>query len=144
MIPPFDSEGDLPPGVHQATWSEFKDRFCIFGRSDHRLKLCRQIEQLFREARASQIVHLIIFGGSFVTNQAEPNDFDCIIVLKSDTCYENLKPSQWWVADTRVASRRYRADVFIARVDQPTLPIYVDFFTHNRQGKTVGIVEVTL
>lgn len=76
MIPPFDSGGDLPTGVYQATWSEFKDRFCIFGRSDQRLKLCRQIEQLFREARASQIVHRIIFGGSFVTNQAEPNDFE--------------------------------------------------------------------
>ena len=25
MIPPFDPEGDLPPGRYQTTWSEFKN-----------------------------------------------------------------------------------------------------------------------
>ncbi|MGH7966729.1 MAG: DUF6932 family protein, partial [Candidatus Binatia bacterium] len=40
MIPPFDDAGDLPPGMHTASWEEFRARFCRFTRSDRRLALC--------------------------------------------------------------------------------------------------------
>ena len=96
------------------------------------------------EARASHIVERIIFGGSFVTSHSEPNHFDCVVVLKAETRYEELLPFQRWVADTREASRRYRGDVFVARVDQSTLAVYLDFFSMNRRGKRVGLVEVSL
>jgi hypothetical protein len=144
MIPPFDPDGDLPPGVHEAAWLEFKERFCIFARSDRRLRLCQRIEQMVREARAAQVVERIIFGGSFVTSEAEPNDFDCIIVLAPKVRYEDLQPSQLWVADAREASRRYRTDAFVARANQSTLPVYLDFLAVNRDGKRVGLVEVRL
>ena len=65
MIPPFDPDGDLPQGVHQATWPEFRERFCIFARSGQRLSLCQRIAQMVEEARASRIVERVIFGGSF-------------------------------------------------------------------------------
>jgi hypothetical protein len=144
MIPPFDADGDLPQGMHQTAWAAFRERFCIFVRSDRRLRLCRQIEQMIEEAQASHIVERILFGGSFVTSKSEPNDFDCIIVLKTETRYEELLPFQRWVADTREASRRYGGDVFVARTDQPTLAMYLDFFSMNRRGKRVGLVEVQL
>lgn len=99
---------------------------------------------MVEEARASHIVERIVFGGSFVSDRTEPNDFDCIVVLKTATRYEDLQPSQQWVADTRAASRRYRGDVFVARADQPTLAVYLDFFAVNRRGKRVGLVEVSL
>lgn len=144
MIPPFDADGDLPQGMHQAEWAAFRERFCIFARSDRRLRLCRQIEQLLEEAQASHIVERMLFGGSFITSTSEPNDFDCIIVLKAEIHYENLLPFQRWVADTREASRRYGGDVFVAKTDQPTLAMYLDFFRTNRRGKRVGLVEVQL
>ena len=78
MIPLFDPDGDLPQGMHQTTWTAFRERFCIFARSDRRLRLCRQIEQMLEEAQASRIVERLIFGESFVTSKSEPNDFDCI------------------------------------------------------------------
>jgi hypothetical protein len=99
---------------------------------------------MVEEARASQVVERIIFGGSFVTSYTEPNDFDCIVVLQAETRYEDLQPFQRWVADTREASRRYRGDVFVARANQPTLPIYRDFLATNRNGKRVGLVEIKL
>lgn len=144
MIPPFDVDGDLPPGRHTATWPEFQARFCIFTHSDHRLQLCRNIAQLINDARASHIVERVIFGGSFVSARPEPNDFDCIVVLHAGTQYDTLQPFQRWVADTREASRRYRGDIFVARTDQPTLGIYGDFFAINRHDKQVDLVEVTL
>src|SRR5215467_1293544 len=144
MIPPFDADGDLPQGIHQAVWTAFRARFCIFAHSDRRLRLCRQIEQMLEEAQASRIVERLIFGGSFVTSKSEPNDFDCILVLNAETNYEDLLPFQRWVADTREASRRYGGDVFVARINQPTLAMYLDFFHTNRRGKHVGLVEVQL
>jgi hypothetical protein len=102
------------------------------------------IAQMIEEARASQIVERIIFGGSFVSARPAPNDFDCIVVLHRGTRYEMLQPFQRWVADTREASRRYRGDVFVATTDQATLGIYMEFFAVNRHGKQIGLVEVIL
>lgn len=144
MIPPFDADGDLPPGTHEATWSEFKDRLCVFNRSDRRLTLCQMIELLVQEARASQIVERIIFGGSFITHKAEPNDFDCIVILRPSVRYETLTPAQLWVADTVQATRRYGGDVFVARANQPTRAAFLAFLATNREGKQVGLVEVKL
>ena len=144
MIPPFDPEGDLPPGRHQTTWREFQERFCVFMSSDRRFQLCRWIDQLIEEARVSQIVERIIFGGSFVSARPATNDFDCVVVLHAGTRYETLRPFQRWVADTREASRRYRGDIFVATADQATLDVYLEFFAVNRHGKQVGLVEVTL
>jgi uncharacterized protein DUF6932 len=76
MIPPFDTDGDLPQGMYQTMWTAFQERFCIFARSDRRLRLCRQIAQMLEEAQASHIVERLIFRGSFVTSKSEPNDFD--------------------------------------------------------------------
>ena len=36
MLPPFDKAGNLPPGIHWVSWSEFSQRF---GTSLHRKKL---------------------------------------------------------------------------------------------------------
>ena len=99
---------------------------------------------MIQEARSAQIVERIVIGGSFVTQKAEPNDFDCIVVLSSNINYENLKPAQLWVADTRQASRRYGGDVFVAKANQPTLSAYVAFLATNRDGKQVGLLEVKL
>src|SRR4051794_4135896 len=103
MIPPFDNTGELPPGLHTTTWDEFRVRFCRFVQSDRRLQLCRHLEQLVDDARASGIVTKVLIGGSMVRATAEPNDFDCIVVLHSATQYETLRPDQLQIADARIA-----------------------------------------
>lgn len=144
MIPLFDDAGDLPPGLHTATWEEFRARFCRFVQSDCRLQLCQRLEQLVDDAQASGIVTRILVGGSMVRATAEPNDFDCIIVLSAETQYETLRPDQLQVADARIARNRYVGDIFIAREGQSTLSLYIDFFSRNRDGKIVGMIEVML
>jgi hypothetical protein len=144
MIPPFDDTGELPPGLHTATWDEFRTRFCRFVQSDRRLKLCQHPEQLVDNAGASGIVTRILVGGSMVRATAEPNDFDCIVVLHADTQYETLHPDQLQIADARLARSRYLGDIFVAREGQRALSLYIDFFSRNRDGKIIGMVEVTL
>ena len=144
MIPPFDEAGDLPPGLYITSWEEFRLRFCRFVRSDRRLQLCQQLEQLIEDGRTSGIVSRVLVGGSMVRAVVEPNDFDCIVVLHAVTQYETLRPDQLQIADARLARERYKGDVFVAREGQAVLAMYVDFFSRNRNGKIVGMVEVTL
>ena len=54
MLPPFNERGDLPPGVHQARWSEIGDRF---GGSEMRRLLTRTLRHIHN--LAAQTTHLI-------------------------------------------------------------------------------------
>ena len=144
MIPPFDADGDLTSGIHSAFWPEFRNRFCVFVRSDQRLKLCEYIERLVVAARESGIVERLIFGGSFVTVTAEPNDFDVMIVFGSDVDVMTLRPYQLDLIDDVRARRRFRGDLFPVRSGTPRAEKLLAFFQKTRLGKVVGVVEVVL
>jgi hypothetical protein len=81
MIPEFDDQGYLPPGVYPATIEEIADRF---GRSsDLRRVQLESLRWLIEKVKAAGARRLII-NGSFVTDALEPNDVDCIILIDED------------------------------------------------------------
>lgn len=72
MLPPFDSRGLLPPGVHWASWTEIEVRL---GTTSHRRRLLAGF--------LAGVIHLRSAGckvayldGSFVTRKRRPGDFD--------------------------------------------------------------------
>lgn len=144
MILPFDIDGDLPPGIHRANWEQFHNRFCIFARSDRRLKLCDQIRQLIEQARTSGIVERLIFGGSFITATQEPNDFDVLVVLRSGTKVSRVRPGDQRLVSGRLARRAFGGDIFPIMAGSAGLDEAVAFFSRSRSGKEVGLVEVIL
>jgi hypothetical protein len=78
MIPAFNDNGYLPPGVHQATLDEVEDRF---GReSELRRVQMESVRWLIDLARRGGAQRLIV-NGSFVTDALEPNDVDCVLVV---------------------------------------------------------------
>jgi len=72
MVPPFDSDGNLPPGVHSVTWQEFVRRF---GTSSHRRRLLAGLKAALDALRAAGC-RTVYIDGSFVTAKRVPNDFD--------------------------------------------------------------------
>ena len=72
MIPFFDAVGNLPPGIHWATWQELVDRY---GKTPHRRTLLAGLKSALDALRVAgcQIVYI---DGSFVTAKHVPNDFD--------------------------------------------------------------------
>jgi hypothetical protein len=73
MMPVFDQSGNLPPGVHWASWDEIVMRF---GTNQHRLNL------LLGMKSALDVLHqagcrTVYIDGSFVSNKTYPGDFDC-------------------------------------------------------------------
>ena len=75
-LQPFDTNGDLPEGVHRATLDEVLERFghgtpqreIMTGRLNRVLELARGTGKLER---------FIIFG-SYITAKPEPNDVDIL------------------------------------------------------------------
>ena len=78
MIPAFNDDGYLPPGVYQATLDEVAARF------GQEIELRRvQMESLgwlVDLARRAGVLRLIV-NGSFTTDRAEPNDVDCVLLI---------------------------------------------------------------
>ena len=78
MIPPFDDNGFLPPGIHLATVDEIADRF---GQEPEvrraQMESIRWLVEIVQRAGIEKIV----LNGSFVTDQYEPNDVDCVLLV---------------------------------------------------------------
>ncbi len=72
MIPEFDDNGNLPPGVHWAEWEEFKERFSI---GIKRQRMIRGLERVMTQLKAAGC-RTIYVNGSFVTSEPNPGDFD--------------------------------------------------------------------
>jgi hypothetical protein len=82
MIPPFLQNGYLPPGLHSATIDEVAQRF------GHESELRRvQVESVrwMVELAVQAGVKRIVLNGSFVTDIMEPNDVDCVLLMKPGT-----------------------------------------------------------
>ncbi|HEM61061.1 MAG TPA: hypothetical protein ENO24_02125, partial [Chloroflexi bacterium] len=73
MIPNFNEEGLLPPGVHSATLEEIKERF---GRENsQRRMLFEGLTRAVRNLREAGVKRVYI-DGSFVTDEPFPKDVD--------------------------------------------------------------------
>src|SRR6516164_8862578 len=79
-LPAFNEEGDLPPGVHQATLPEVLERF---GQgSVQRRAVADRLSRLYRlVASTRQMARFVVFG-SFLTAKAEPNDLDIVVLME--------------------------------------------------------------
>ena len=72
MNPDFTSKGNLPAGVHKASWSEFKNRF---GQNAKRVWLLEGLHALLVEL--SKVgCEAVYVDGSFVTRKEIPGDYD--------------------------------------------------------------------
>jgi hypothetical protein len=72
MIPAFEADGNLPPGVHLTTWELFEARY---GVSAHRLRLIKGLSNALAILRIAGCRRVYV-DGSFVTAKAVPMDYD--------------------------------------------------------------------
>ena len=73
MIPQFHSNGNLPPGIHLASFDEVYTRF---GTNEHRERLLIGMNDAIQSLKIAGCV-LVYLDGSFVTSKEFPNDYDC-------------------------------------------------------------------
>ena len=78
MIPEFDDNGYLPPGIHAARLDELEARFGC--ESEVRRVQMESLRWLVDVAGRVGVERLVI-NGSFVTDVLEPNDVDCVLLI---------------------------------------------------------------
>jgi hypothetical protein len=145
VIPDFQDDGNLPPGVHKASLTEVKNALTWNGvRKAFYLGLTRALENL-----AGAGVKRVWIGGSFVTSEEYPNDVDgcweydnSVAVLLLDDVFLDLNPP-------RAAMRKkYSVDFLIAGTrlqdGQARGGTVQDFFQEDRDGNPRGILIIDL
>jgi hypothetical protein len=96
--PGFDANGDMPPGVHQATLAEVVAHFG--SGTPQRQRVARRLEHIYALAKASGHLARFMVFGSFVTGKPAPNDVDLFLLMEDSVlsrCYEpeRLTHQQW-------------------------------------------------
>jgi hypothetical protein len=143
VIPPFDAgSGNLPPGVHDATWSELVARY---GYNSRRLALLAGLKAALDALRVAGCRRAYV-DGSFITATETPGDFD--------GCWEadgvnlaRLDPILKTFAHGREAQKiKFGGELFPAdaQVDAGGTN-FLAFFQRDRSSRvTKGIIAIDL
>src|SRR5437870_11589291 len=81
MIPQYNDDGYLPPGIHQGTLEEIAIRF---GQESELRRVQMESLRWLIDLAWRAGVQRIVVNGSFVTDKLEPNDVDCVLLIGSD------------------------------------------------------------
>jgi hypothetical protein len=144
MIPPFNREGLLPPGIHWASWREIQDRY---GTNSHRERLLSGLENGIKLLEIA-LCSALYLDGSFVTDKPFPNDYDaCWEPAGVD--FAALDPIFFDFKNLRAAQKaRFFGEFFPANNTAslgPPFRIFLQFFQIDKDtGAPKGIVGLTL
>jgi hypothetical protein len=143
LIPDFDANGNLPPGIHKAAWKEFSKRF---GHSEHRKTLLNGLATALNSLAVAGCRSVYI-NGSFVTKKLVPGDYDLCWSI-AGVAPERLDPVllDFSPAGRQAMKAKYRGDLFPAEVPEGASgKAFLDFFqTDKSTGEPKGIVILDL
>ncbi len=130
MIPPFDDNGYLPAGIHPATMEEIEERFG--SGTEIRGVLHESLVWLVEIAIQAQVLRIVV-NGSYVTDLAEPNDVDCVLLLPEDFD-RHSGPAKQWIRGFTFLS--------LELVQPAALLDMIEFFGSDRDDVPKGMIEV--
>ena len=140
MIASFNEQGNLPPGIHSATWDEFSKRF---GFNHYRKKILAGMKSALDNLKASGCKKVYL-DGSFTTDKNRPGDFDgCWEVDGIDL--EQLDSVLQDFSNGRKAQKgKYYGELFPSTAPNPSGTM-LDFFQQDKEtGDIKGIISFDL
>jgi hypothetical protein len=145
VLPAFQPDGNLPPGVHSASWHEFEERF---GGTPHRRRLLSGLREMLLKL-ASAGCRIAFIDGSFVSAKEVPADFDGAWEMK-DVDLQRLQiiePVFFDFSNQRAAQKRkYFGEMFPAESQELVSgTAFLDFFQQDKQtGGPKGLAAIDL
>lgn len=141
-LPAFDSNGDLPIGIHPATLRELSTRFGQQNRT--REIVFGRLERIARIAkRTGHLARMIVYG-SFVKAKPEPNDVDVFLIFDETFDSSMCDVETLLLLDHAAADAHFGASVFWLR--RPAVyggeQAAIEFWQARRDGLWRGIVEI--
>jgi len=139
MIPKFNKDGYLPKGIHRAIINEIKRRFG--SSSSKRKELFKGFPKLIKLLRKhKKSIKKILLNGSFVTSKELPGDLDCILIVKNDFNFSSPEAKQ-----LQSAKKLFNVHLFtFIEEDVVRYHRLIDFFGHDQDKKSKGLLEVIL
>ncbi len=141
MIPEFIESGNLPSGIHTATWQEIVERF---GGNSHRRRLLSGLKTALQSLKNANCQRVYV-DGSFVTEKEVPNDFDCCWD-EEEVNGDLLDPVLLIFDEGRAAQKaKFLGEFFPAHSLGTIDKTFIDFFQQDKNsGEPKGIVSIDL
>jgi hypothetical protein len=142
VIPSFDQSGNLPPGIHSATWDEIVERYAT---NERREQLTDGLRTAIASLHAAGCTRVYL-GGSFVTDKEAPGDFDACWEAGSVDA-DVLDPVLLDFRDRRAAQKaKFAGELFPAQlVAEPGGTSFLEFFQVDRlTQQSKGIIAIDL
>lgn len=142
MLPAFNPDGMLPPGIHSCTWDELVKGLAWSPRRQWLIAGLRLAALALKTAGCK----VLYIDGSFVTQKDEPGDYDgCwestgVDVAKLDPILLAFDPG-------RLAQKtKFRGELFVAHsvAERKTGKRYMEFFQQDRDGNRKGLIAIDL
>ena len=144
MIPEFDDNGNLPPGIHWAEWSDFQQRF---GTTTRRMRMIQGLSTAMEQLKAAGC-RAIYINGSFVTSEPNPKDFDaCWDAEAVDfSLLQAIAPTLLNFENKRAAQKaKYKGELFRSdQIADSYGTMSIDFFQRDRARNPKGIIAIDL
>lgn len=144
MIPAFNEEGCLPPGIYEASFEEVKDRF---GFSRKRQTLLQGMVVLLNQCRLLRC-DVLYLDGSFVTAKLSPADYDA---CWDTTCEDregvlNKAADSLLNSDSETQKDYFGGEIYPAFSRAPLLPqlTICEYFQTTKEGGKKGIIKIKL
>jgi hypothetical protein len=141
-LPAFNDEGDLPPGIHQATLAETIQRF---GQgSARRRAVADRLIRIHGLARSTGHLARCVVFGSFVTYKLDPNDVDLVLVMDDAFNLASVTGEAALVFSHLDADAHFGARVFWVRrlAALGGEQAMIEYWQTRREGGRRGIVEI--
>jgi hypothetical protein len=142
MIPDFDEQGNLPPGVHDA--DSIQELNQKFGQNEHRKKLIEGLIRVLKNLQAAGCEEAFV-NGSFATNKDHPKDYDGCW-NKRGVDIKKLDPLLLMDDQKRSGQKaKYFGEFFIADSKANSAgDVFLNFFQADRDGVKKGIIRIDL
>jgi len=142
-LPNFDSQGELPEGVHEATMDEIIMRFG--SGTPQRQAVTTRLLRIYNLIKATGKLERLIIFGSYITTKPHPNDVDLVVVLADDFKLQACDEETRMLFEHTRATEEFGATIFWIRPAMLLLETLEEFIEHwqiKRDRTRRGIVEV--
>ncbi len=142
MVPAFNADGMLPPGIHACGWNDLVNSLAW---SPRRRWLLAGLKLAAQSLRAAGCKFLYV-DGSFVTQKDDPGDYDgCWDATGVDVT--TLDPILLMFDAGRFAQKaKFRGELFVADsiAEGKTGKRYMEFFQQDKDGNHKGLIAIDL
>jgi hypothetical protein len=139
VVPGFDSIGNLPTGIPNATMAEVEARFA---HNDKRRELFNALERVIYVLRQCNCPEVYL-DGNFITAKDEPDDYDLCYEPRGIVATDRFRK---FLEEYKKNKEKYLGDIFVHLPEPPYRMSLIEFWQKDaRQDDVIkGILRIDL